>query len=96
MNAAGGQRHARISLAGGDGAWNQRAFVATGASVSCVFAGFCTWHILLNRRALLRYVRAAGARAGSARRLPARETAAAAAVVGGVLALTVIHALAEG
>ena len=65
-------------------------------SVSCVFVSFCTWHIVLNRRALLRYLRAAGARAGSPRRLPARETVAAAAVVGGVLALTVIHALADG
>ena len=58
--------------------------------------GFCTWHIVLNRRTLIRYLRAAGAPAGSTRRLPARETVAAAAVVGGVLALTVIHALAEG
>ena len=92
--------------------WNQRAFVAVGAvlsglalpatglldhvSVSCLFVGFCTWHLVLNRRALLRYVRAAGGKTGTLRRLPARETVAAAAVVGGVLALTVAHALAEG
>ncbi len=129
MDAARGQRHVRTSLAGSDRAWNQRAFVATGAilsglalpltglldhaaggthaadavgwsiahvSLSCVFVGFCTWHILLNRRALLRYLHAAGARAGSSRPLPARETVAAAAVVGGVLVLTVLHALADG
>ena len=65
-------------------------------SVSCLFVGFCTWHLVLNRRALLRYVRAAGGKTDALRRLPARETVAAAAVVGGVLALTVVHALAEG
>ena len=64
-------------------------------SVSCLFAGFCVWHVVLNRRALLRYLRAAGDRAGSVR-LPARETVAAAAVVGSVVAATVIHALAGG
>lgn len=64
-------------------------------SVSTLFVGFCAWHIVLNRRALLRYVRAAGDRAGSAR-LPARETVAAAAIVGTVLAATVVHALLEG
>jgi hypothetical protein len=65
-------------------------------SVSCMFVGFCGWHIVLNRRALLRYLRAAGGRAGAVRRLPARETVAAAAIVGGVLAATVVHALVEG
>jgi hypothetical protein len=65
-------------------------------SLSTLFVGFCTWHIVLNRRPLLKYLRAAGGRAGSLRRLPARETVAAAGIVGGVLALTVVHALAEG
>jgi hypothetical protein len=64
-------------------------------SVSCLFVGFCGWHIVLNRRALLRYLRAAGERAGGVR-LPARETVAAAAIVGAVLAATVVHALVEG
>jgi hypothetical protein len=64
-------------------------------SVSCLFVGFCAWHVVLNRRALLRYLRAAGDRAGAVR-LPARETVAAAAVVGSVVAATVIHALVEG
>jgi hypothetical protein len=64
-------------------------------SVSCLFVGFCGWHIVLNRRALLRYLRAANDRAGAVRRLPARETVAAAAIVGGVLAATVAHALVE-
>jgi len=64
-------------------------------SLSCLFLGFCAWHVVLNRRALLRYLRAAQARAG-ATRLPAREAVAAAVIVGGVLAATVIHALLEG
>jgi hypothetical protein len=64
-------------------------------SVSCLFVGFCGWHLVLNRRALLKYLRAAGGRAGL-RRLPARETVAAAGIVGGVLVFTVLHALAEG
>jgi hypothetical protein len=65
-------------------------------SVSCMFVGFCGWHIVLNRRALLRYLRAAGGLSGPVRRLPARETVAAVAIVGGVLAATVVHALVEG
>jgi hypothetical protein len=65
-------------------------------SVSCLFVGFCTWHLVLNRRALLRYLRAAGGRAGAVRRLPARETVAAAAIVGGVLTATAVHALVGG
>jgi hypothetical protein len=64
-------------------------------STSCLFVGFCTWHIVLNRRALLKYLRTAGARAGGVR-LPARETVAAAAIVGGVVTVTVIHALTKG
>jgi hypothetical protein len=64
-------------------------------SLSTMFVGFCTWHIVLNRRPLLKYLRAAGDRAG-ALRLPGRETLAAAGIVGGVLAATVLHALAEG
>jgi hypothetical protein len=65
-------------------------------SVSSLFVAFCTWHIVLNRRPLLRHLRATGGRAGALRRLPARETVAAAGIVGGVLALTIVHALAEG
>jgi hypothetical protein len=64
-------------------------------SLSCLFVGFCTWHVVLNRRALLKYLRAARGRAGAVR-LPARETVAAAVIVTCVLAATVIHALAEG
>jgi hypothetical protein len=44
----------------------------------------------------LKYLRAAGGRAGALRRLPARETVAAAGIVVGVLVFTVVHALAEG
>jgi len=66
-------------------------------SVSCLFVGFCTWHIVLNRRPLLKYLRVGSARgAGVVRGLPAREAVAAAGVVGVVLAATVVHALAEG
>jgi hypothetical protein len=65
-------------------------------SVSCLFLGFCTWHIVLNRRALLRYLRTSRGAGVVLRRLPARETVAAAAIVGGVLTLTIVHALAEG
>jgi len=66
-------------------------------SVSCLFIGFCTWHIVLNRRPLLKYLRAGSARgAGMVRGLPAKETVAAAGIVGMVLAATVVHALAEG
>jgi hypothetical protein len=65
-------------------------------SLSTLFVGFCTWHIVLNRRPLLKYLRAAAGRAGALRGLPAREAVAAAGIVGGVLAATVLHALAEG
>jgi hypothetical protein len=68
----------------------------THVSVSGLFVGFCAWHIVLNRRPLLKYLRAAGGRGGALRRLPARETVAAAGIVGAVLALTVVHALVEG
>jgi hypothetical protein len=130
VNAASGQRHARTSVAGSDHAWNQRAFVATGAvlsglalpvtglldhaaggsasanavgwsiahsSLGALFAGFCAWHVVLNRRALLRYLRAvlpASGRPGGA--APSREVLVATALVGGVLAATVVHALLEG
>ena len=130
MNAASGQRHARTSVAGSDRAWNQRAFVATGAvlsglalpvtglldhaaggssaadavgwsiahtSLAALFVGFCAWHVALNRRALWRYLRAAvpaSGRPGGAAR--SREVLIAAALVGGVLAATVLHALVEG
>jgi hypothetical protein len=81
--------------AGGSSSESAVGWSAAHVSVSCLFLGFCTWHIVLNRRALLRYVRAAGAHAGTFR-LPAREALAAAAVVGSILAATVIHALVEG
>ena len=65
-------------------------------AVGSLFVGFAGWHIVLNRRPLLKYLRAAGGASGAMRRLPARETVVAAAIVGGVVALTVVHALAEG
>ena len=54
-----------------------------------LFTAFCVWHAVLNRRALARYLRAR-APAGA---LPGAEVLAALALVGGVLALTVTHAL---
>lgn len=81
--------------AGGSASASAVGWSIAHVSVSCLFVAFCGWHIVLNRRALLRYLRAAGDRAG-ALRLPARETLAAAGIVGGVLAATVLHALAEG
>ncbi len=56
-----------------------------------LFVGFCTWHIVLNRRALLRYLRGRAPRG-----VPAKEMVAAAALVGVVLLVTVSHALVEG
>ena len=82
--------------AGGSSSENAVGWSIAHISVSCLFVGFCGWHLVLNRRALLRYLRAAGGEAEALRRLPARETVAAAAVVGGVLLATVVHALAEG
>lgn len=62
--------------------------------LSVMFVGFCTWHIVLNRRALLRYLRAAATAEGRRRiPLPSREVGAAAAVVGAALVLVVAHAL---
>jgi hypothetical protein len=81
---------------GGTSAANAVGWSIAHVSLSCVFVGFCTWHIFLNRCALLRYLRGANARAGSSRSLPTWETVAAVAVVGGVLVLTVLHGLADG
>ena len=58
-------------------------------SLGVVFVVFATWHCAMNRRALLRYVRGA---VGS-RTLLGREALAAGALVGGVLTLTVVHAV---
>jgi hypothetical protein len=82
--------------AGGGTGESAAGWSITHVSVSGLFVGFCAWHIVLNRRPLLKYLRAAGGRAGALRRLPARETVAAAGIVGAVLALTIVHALAEG
>ena len=82
--------------AGGSSSESAAGWSIAHVAVSCLFVGFCGWHVVLNRRALLRYLRAAGGRGGAVRRLPARETVAAAALVGGVLAATVVHALVEG
>jgi hypothetical protein len=54
-----------------------------------VFVTFFTWHAVLNRRALMRYLRAKAVWSAP----PTREAFAAMALVGGVLALTVTHAV---
>lgn len=59
-------------------------------SLGTVFVVFATWHCILNRRALLRYVRGTLA----SRVVVGREMLVAAAIVGGVLTLTVLHAVA--
>lgn len=64
------------------------------AALGIMFVAFCTWHIVLNRRALLRHLRAARASHGRRVSLPSREVGAAAVLVGGALTLVVAHALA--
>jgi len=59
-------------------------------SLGVVFVVFAAWHCVLNRRALLRYVRGAVA----SRALVGREALVAGALVGGVLLVTVLHAVA--
>ena len=59
-------------------------------SLGTMFVVFAVWHCVLNRRALVRYVRSAiGSRA-----LVGREAVVAATLVGLVLAVTVLHAVA--
>ena len=60
-------------------------------SLGIMFVAFCTWHVVLNRRALLRYLRGKA----TVRRVPTKEVVAALALVGIVLAVTVTHALVE-
>jgi hypothetical protein len=92
LPATGLLDHAAGGPAAADAVRWSIAHTTTGA----LFIGFCTWHIVLNRRALLRYLRAAmpaGGRSGAA---PSREVLVAAALVGGVLAATIVHALVSG
>jgi hypothetical protein len=58
-------------------------------SLGVMFVFFCTWHAVLNRRPLLKYLRAKAVWPA----LPTREAFAALALVGGVLFLTVTHAM---
>jgi hypothetical protein len=60
-------------------------------ALGITFLVFAVWHCVLNRRALARYVRGTVA----SRTLVGREALAATALVGGVLALTVLHAVAR-
>jgi hypothetical protein len=57
-------------------------------TLGLTFVAFATWHCVLNRRALLKYVR------GASRALVGREALVAGILVGGLLGLTVLHAVA--
>jgi hypothetical protein len=81
-------------LSGGPSAQAAVGWSIVHTSLGALFVGFCAWHVVLNRRALKRYLRAAAGRSGDA--APSREVVAATALVGGVLAVTVIHALVGG
>jgi hypothetical protein len=57
-------------------------WVVAHVALGSLFVVFATWHAVLNRRVLLKYLRNRPA-------LPSRETLVALALVGAVLALTV-------
>lgn len=59
-------------------------------TLGLLFVAFATWHCALNRRALMKYVRGAV----SSRLLVGREALVAGVLVGMVLMLTVLHAVA--
>lgn len=58
------------------------------ALLGAAFVIFCTWHTVLNRKALLRYVR------GLRGHTPSRELATALVLVGSLVALTLAHGAA--
>ena len=60
-------------------------WVLAHVAIGALFVVFGTWHALLNRRSLLKYLRSRVRRPA----LPSREALSALALVGGVLALTV-------
>lgn len=57
-------------------------WVVAHVTVGALFVFFLAWHVVLNRRALLRYLR------GKVGVLPSREALAALVLIGVVLALT--------
>ena len=81
-------------VAGGPSAEAAVGWSIVHTSLGALFAAFCMWHVVLNRRALLKYLRATAAwRLLRGRAAPSREIVAAALLVAGVLCATVIHAL---
>jgi hypothetical protein len=79
-------------LAGGaGGAASAAAWSIVHTALGILFTAFCVWHAVLNRRALARHLRAR-APAGA---LPVAEVLVALALVGGILALTITHALVD-
>jgi hypothetical protein len=69
---------------------NAAGWVIVHIALGTLFVVFATWHAVLNRRALMRHLRGRAVRPA----LPSREALAALALVGGVLALTMTHAVA--
>lgn len=61
------------------------SWVVAHVSIGTLFVVFVTWHAVLNRRALLKYLRSKVREPA----LPSREALAALALVAGVLVLTV-------
>jgi hypothetical protein len=57
-------------------------------TLGCAFVAFAGWHCYLNRHALAKYLR------GASRALVGREALTAAVIVGGLLAFTILHAVA--
>ena len=62
-------------------------WVIAHVTLGSLFIVFATWHAVLNRRVLLKYLRSKQTRP----KLPSRETLAALTLVGGALALTLSH-----
>lgn len=60
-------------------------WVVAHVAIGGLFVVFATWHALLNRRALLKYLRSRAVRP----KLPSLEALAALVLVGGTLVLTV-------
>jgi hypothetical protein len=66
-------------------------WIVAHVTVSSLFVLFAAWHGVLNRRALLRYLRCKTERVG----LPSREAVAALVLVGGTVAVLVAHAVLD-
>jgi hypothetical protein len=70
------------------GAGDPASWSIVHTSLGVAFIAFAGWHCFLNRRTLVKYVR------GASRALVGREALTAAVIVGGLLAFTILHAVA--